>query len=138
MRLLPGATITDIDDIVQRLAEVQDELIALPDGASAERYQLLQKRDALREEAAKYAGDFDSERSDDDLVREMRALHSALDAGFKQRIDLVGQAGSDQQSALGGVALNAALSEAQGTNAVAARIARIRGILTDRGIDIPD
>jgi beta-glucosidase-like glycosyl hydrolase len=128
----------EIDDLVKRLSAVQERLLALPDGAFAERYQLQREQDELRTIASEFAIDLDADRADDDLVKELRALRVQFAAGHKQRIDLVGQAGSDQQSALGGVSLNAAISEAQGTNALEARIARIRGILKDRGVEISD
>ncbi|MEA2000372.1 MAG: hypothetical protein U9N84_00575 [Actinomycetota bacterium] len=129
------------NDIAARLAAVHDAIHALPDDAFAEKYQLLKEQDKLREEASQYAVDLDVQRSDTDLLSELSGLRSQLRQLEKQKIDLVTQAGSGGRSGemgnLGGVSLNAQMMEASGANRVQARIGVIKGILTDRGVDIP-
>lgn len=127
-------------DIVARLAEVQAALLALPDDAFAEKYELLQEQDRLREEAAQYAVNLDAERSDARLLSELSGLRSQLQALEKQKIDLVTQAGTyggGEMGNLGGVTLNAKMMEATGAGRIQARIGVVKGLLADRGVDIP-
>jgi hypothetical protein len=130
------------NDIATRLAVVHDAIRELPDDAFAEKYELLKEQDKLREEAAQYAVDLDAQRSDVDLLAELSGLRSQLKQLEKQKIDLVTQAGggapgTGNMGNLGGVALNAQMMEASGANRLQARIGLIKGILMDRGVDIP-
>ena len=68
-----------LEDVVRELAEVQDELLALPDEAFAERYALLKRQDALRVEAAEFHRDADAARPTSDLHAERDALRTQLD-----------------------------------------------------------
>ncbi len=128
---------TQLNEVLKELSDVQDALLALPDDAFGEKYELQQRRDELRETAAAFSEDLEAQRSSDDLWVELKALRRQLRALDGQRINLVSQAGSDQMSALGGVLLNTAISEGQGVDAVVARIGRIEGILIDRGEALP-
>ena len=133
----------DLDDVVRRLSEVQDQLLALADDAFAEKYRLQQRRDELRDLAEEFADDWDAERATEDLLRELKSLRQRLAEVDKQRVDLVSQAGSGGSegpggSGLGGVSLNAAISDAQGMGTIQARIGRINSILIDRGVEVPD
>jgi hypothetical protein len=123
----------EVGDLLRQLSEVQKALLALPDDAFADKYLLNQRRDELRAAAAEARANFDTERPSDDLRSELKALRNHLRKLDRQKIDLVGQAGSDQMSGLGGVQLNTAISAAQGAGSVQARISRIEGILIDRG-----
>ena len=134
---------TDLDDVVRRLSEVQDQLLALPDDAFAEKYRLQQRRKELRDLAEEFTDDWDAERPTENLLRELKSLRQRLAEVNKQRINLVSQAGSGGPegagaSGLGGVSLNTAISDAQGMGTIQARIGRINSILTDRGVEVPD
>ena len=134
---------SDIDHITRELARVDAELRALPDHAFEERYQLRKEQDAIREQAAKFAEDVDKNRSDEDLLAELRGLRSQLSQIEGQKIDLVTQAGGGAPGAsnmtnLGGVNINQRIAEASGAGRIQARIGRIKGILTDRGVAVPD
>ncbi|MCH7668242.1 MAG: hypothetical protein IIC71_03430 [Acidobacteria bacterium] len=129
-------------DIVARLVTVNDELLALPDDAFAEKYKLLKERDKLREEASQYAVDLDAQRSDAGLLTELAALRSQLQGLEGQRIDLVTQAGGGgggggEMGNLGGVSLNARILEAGGASRIQGRIGTIVSVLADRGVEIP-
>jgi hypothetical protein len=127
-------------DIAARLAAVHDAIRVLPDDAFAEKYELLKEQDKLREEAAQYAVDLDAQRSDNDLLAELAGLRSQLRGLEKQKIDLVTQAGGargGEMGNLGGVALNARIMEAGGGARLQAQLGIIKGILADRGVDIP-
>ncbi len=131
----------DLDLILRELSEVQDRLIALPEDAFAERYELRCHQDELRDQMASFRVDFDAERSTDDLLAELSGLRSRLTAIEGQRIDMVSQAGGS-----GGMTgamtpeegLNRKMDEAAGAGEIRSRIGRIKGILIDRGVEIPE
>jgi len=132
----------DLEKLNRELARVQDELIALSDDAFAEKFELQQRQDELRKQATAFQQDWDARRSNADLQRELAALRSQLGGIEDQKIDLAGFGGGSSEAGpgatgLGGVQLNQQMLEAQGANAVHARIGVIKGILADRGVD-PD
>lgn len=63
-----------VESLVKQLSEVQDLLIALPDDAFEERFELIHRRDELRTKAAHYAAGADPERPTEDLRAELVAL----------------------------------------------------------------
>ena len=133
----------DIDHITAELARIDAELRALPDDAFEARFRLRQEQDHLREKAAKFAQDIDNDRSDEDLLAELRGLRSQLSQIEAQKIDLVTQAGGGAPGAsnmtnLGGVDINQRIMESSGAGRIQARIGRIKGILADRGVAVPD
>ncbi|MEN8234492.1 MAG: hypothetical protein ABFR89_06165 [Actinomycetota bacterium] len=132
---------TSLDAMLQELSDIQDRLIALPSDAFAERYELRCRQDELRDEMASFRVDFDAERSTDDLLSELAGQRSRLVEIERQRVDMVSQAGGSG----GGVGaftpeegLNLKMDEAAGAGEITARIGRIKGILVDRGVDVPD
>jgi hypothetical protein len=134
--------VDQISVLIGELAEVNKKIWALPDDASAEKYELSKKRDALREQAEKYAVDADKDRSTVELLSELSGLRLQLGQIEGQKIDLVTQAGGGATGAsnmtnLGGVSLNAQMMEASGAGRLQARIGVIKGVLADRGVDVP-
>jgi len=134
---------SDISSLTQELADVDEQLRALPDDAFADKYELLKKQDELRERAAQFAVDADKERSTEALLSELSGLRSQLAQLDGQKIDLVVQAGGgavgmSNMGNLGGVALNARMTEASGTSRIQARIGVIKGVLADRDVEIPE
>ena len=134
-------TDVDLDQALRELSEVQDRLNALPTDAFAERYELRCRQDELRDQMASFRVDFDAERSTDDLLAELSGLRSRLTAIEGQRIDMVSQAGGS--GAMTGAmtpeeGLNRKMDEAAGAGEIRARIGRIKGILIDRGVSVPD
>ena len=130
-------------DIVSKLADVQKRLFDLPDDAFEEKYKLLNEQDQLREVASGYAGMVDSERSDEELLRELASKRQQMKSIEGKRIDLVVQAGSGGASTgemgnLGGVQINKGIEDALGLPAIKARIGVIKGTLRDRGVEFPD
>ncbi|MEA3501355.1 MAG: hypothetical protein U9R47_01160 [Actinomycetota bacterium] len=85
--------------------------------------------------------DFDAERSTEDLRSELSGLRSRLAVIEGQRIDMVSRAGGS-----GGMTgamipeegLNRKMGEAAGGGEIRSRIGRIKGILIDRGAEIPE
>lgn len=122
----------------RELAEITDALLALPEEARDERARLLERRDRIRAEARRRPVSSDDERSTEDLQAELAALERRVRALIGDRIDLVAQAGSSLASGAGadgwgGVQLNRAIDEAQGLEAVQARMRRVRQVLAERG-----
>ena len=132
---------SDPTEINRKLADVQDRLIALPEDAFAQRWELRKEQDELREQAREFAYAVDEDKFDDELLSELRSLRKRMKAIEHQRIDLVGQAGggsmSGEMSNLGGVKLNRSIDNAMGLPKIRARIGVIKGVLMDRGVDIP-
>jgi hypothetical protein len=138
---MPESTST-VAEVTARLAEVQLRLLDLPDDAFAEKYQLIKEQARLRAEAANFAEAIDSERSDEELLRELGALRSRMQSIEKQRIDLVMQAGggslTGEMGNLGGVQINKGIDDAFGLPKIKARIGSIKGTLSDRGVKVPE
>jgi hypothetical protein len=131
---------TSPGEIVRLLSEVQDELIALPDDAFAQRWELRKRQDELREQAREFSYPMYEDKFDDELLAELRALREQMKWIEKQRIDLVVQAGSggvSNMGNLGGVAINKGIDDAQGLPQIKSKIGRIKGILEDRGVTVP-
>ncbi len=134
---------TDVGDVTALLADVQRRLHELPDDAFAEKFELHKEQDILREEARRFADDLDQGRDTAELLAELAALRTQMHAIEGQRIDLVFQAGSGGSSTgemgnLGGVSLNRGMDEAMGLPKIKARIGLLKGILTDRGVEVPE
>jgi len=132
---------SDPTDLNRKLADVQDRLIALPDDAFEQRWNLRKEQQDLREQARAFAYAVDEDKFDDELLSELRSLRERMKAIEHQRIDLVGQAGGGSMSGemgnLGGVKLNRSIDDAMGLPKIKARIGVIKGVLMDRGVDIP-
>ena len=132
----------DIAALIRELADVDEQLRSLPDDAFAEKHELLRRQYELRERAAEFAVDRDKARSTPELLSELSGLRSQLAQIEGQRIDLVTQAGGGATGAsnmgnLGGVSLNAQMGEASGAGRIQARIGVIKGVLTDRSVEVP-
>ncbi|MGI9585768.1 MAG: hypothetical protein ACR2N7_09290 [Acidimicrobiia bacterium] len=130
-------------DVVRQLAAIQDRLIALPDDAFAERWELRKEQDNLRKKAAAFAYALDEDKFDDELLSELEALRGRMRSIEKQRIDLVMQSGSGgsasgEMSSLGAVKINKAMDDASGLPAIKARIGVIKGVLINRDVEIPE
>jgi hypothetical protein len=133
---------SDVDDLIKELGEIQKQLAELPEDANAERFELRKRQDELRAEAREHAGDLDKDRPTSEMLYELDALRAQMKAVEGQRIDLVQQAGSGgaatgEMGNLGGVKINKGIDDAMGLPGIKARIGRLKGILRDRGFDIP-
>jgi hypothetical protein len=133
---------SDVDDLIKELGEIQKQLAELPEDANDERFRLRQRQDELRALAREHAGDLDKDRPTSEMLYELDALRAQMKAVESQRIDLVQQAGSGgaasgEMGNLGGVKINKGIDDAQGLPGIKARIGRLKGILRDRGVDIP-
>jgi len=98
----------DLFAITKELADIQEQLRALPEDAREERFRLHRRQDELRAIARSVDNPMDAGRSDADLLAELKALRQQMQSIEKQRIDLVMQAGSGGASTgemgnLGGV-----------------------------------
>jgi hypothetical protein len=133
----------DPGDIARQLADLQRQLIDLPPDAFGERVELRRRQDELRALARTADNAMDADRTDAQLLDELAGLRKRMQAIERQRIDLVKQAGSggatsSEMGNLGGVKINKAIDDAHGLPAIKARIGVIKGMLSDRGVDVPD
>lgn len=134
---------TDLDAILHELADVQDRLSALPSDAFAERYELRCRQDELRDQVASLRVDLDVERSTDDLLAELAGQRARLAEIESQRIDVVSQSGGGTYAGAGSdgwgaVEINRQIENGSGASELRARIGRIKGILIDRGVELPE
>ncbi|MDX2342880.1 MAG: hypothetical protein QNL12_03710 [Acidimicrobiia bacterium] len=60
--------------LIRDLAAIQNQLIALPDDAFTERFELLRRQEQLRLEAEEHAAGADRERPTEDLRAELASL----------------------------------------------------------------
>ncbi len=130
-----------LDDIVRRLSEVTDELLALEDADFPNRFRLETERDALRAQAADFHQRKDEGRSTEQLHAELTARRRQLEQLREQLINRAAQAsaasgrGGGGERPIGadrGGTINHAMMEAQGTRSVVARIAEIEQELARR------
>lgn len=130
----------DVDELIRELGEVQDRLIALPDDAFAERFELLRRQDELRERAAAHTAGVDNERPTEDLLAELAALRKRRDSLESQHINVMLQASNVDAAGFSGHAdaaqMNRRMDDAQGMAQIVSRIGRLKGVLADRGIEI--
>lgn len=126
-----------VNELNQRLAQIQDELLGLAPDDFAKKHALHSERDSLRAEAADYGKDRDVTRPSADMIAELKALRAQLAAVRAGYVDAVGQAGAGEAGAWNGpadtIALNAGIDRAQGVERIVHRIARLETILKERG-----
>jgi len=130
-----------LDQLNRELADIQRKLIDLPRDAFAERYELEKRRDGLRKQASEFHTDWDQQRSDADLLTELRALRGQLKSIDRNRINTASQVGGNPGTGAGdggkgAIDINNAMRNAQGTAQVEARVARIVAVLEERGVKI--
>ena len=102
-----------VETLVRQLSDIQDQLIALPDDAFDQRFELVRRQQELRGQAADHAEGADKERTTEDLLAELASLR------FR----------SEEQRMVDTSARSHDITRVEG------RIARIRGILIERGVD---
>ena len=127
----------DVEAVVKRLAEVQDELLSLDSDDFATRYRLESERDRLRDQAAEFSGAVDAGRPTHEIERELASLRSQLEAIEASKIDMVMQSGGGTNAGagadgMGGVVLNQQIGAASGIDKIRSRIAQLETVLHDR------
>ena len=127
--------------LTRELAEIQDHLLELPDDAFAEKFRLHRRRDELRDRLRASAPDLDATRSDEELIRELAAQRSQLAALESQQVNMTSQsmaglrAGSFSASER---ILADKVTQSLGIDGVQRRIAYLKALLEERGVDYPD
>ena len=123
-----------LDELTKRLSQIQDELAALPCGASPQRYALLTERDALRRAAASYRSTADESRSTKALEAELASLKKRRKQSIAQRTGFATSKGGGSHSPSSGawVKLGSQAMAGDDLSMVNARIARIEDILAKR------
>ena len=123
-----------LDAITRGLAEIQDQIMALEPGPSAERYRLLLERDKLRLAAREYRSDWDDGRSNEDLELELEALQALRTQIVAERTGFVTSKGGNNQGPAGGAWVKLrrqALSSGQ-MGPINARINKLEDTLSER------
>lgn len=125
---------TRLEEVTLRLAAIQDALMALPDGASSERHELLKERDALRAEAAGFSVDHDQNRSTQELEAELASLrHRRKQIVGARSGYATGKGGNNAGPASGAwVKLAEQSKSAGGLGVLNARISQIEDVLATR------
>lgn len=124
------------DELNQRLAEIQDELLSVSHDDFSRKYALHLERDTLRDESARYKKDQDVDRSSSDIIDEVKALKRQVASIRSGYVNAVGQAGAGEGGWNGPadtIALNAGIDKAQGVERIVHRIARLETLLKERG-----
>lgn len=123
-----------VGEITRRLGEIQDELMALPPGASPERYVLLTERDVLRRRAGGFRTSADETRSSQRLEAELRALRRRRKQSVSQRTGFATGKGGGNHSPTPGAWVKLGVQALAGDDLsrVNARIAEIEDVLSKR------
>ena len=131
---------SSVEDVSLRLAAIHDELAALPDGPSPERYILLKELDLLREEAAGFVANVDTERPTTDLEAELASLRRSRKQILDARKGYVMSKGGDNAGPASGtwVKLSIQSRSAAGVDRLNVRISRIEDVLASRREDNPE
>ena len=120
-----------VDEVVKRLAEVADELLALNEDDFAARFKLETERDGLRDHAAEFHQPKDEGRPTKQLLAELTArrkqLHATQASSDFGRGCIEHPLGADS----GGTMYNARMN-AQGARSIVARIAELEQELAGR------
>lgn len=131
---------TDIEHLTRELADLHDRLAELGADDFAERHRLLQRQDAVRAELRSTGKDADLERSDEALLSELAARRAQLAELERQQINMTSQSIAGAQ----GITFSASerriadgLTASLGIPEIQARIGRLKGVLEQRGVEIP-
>ncbi len=129
---------TELDDLVRRLAEATDELLRLEADDFERRFALEKERDELRAQAERYHRGKDERRTVVELERELKSRQRQLDTLHATKINMTYQANNATGGHVGSIGadrggtLNNALMGAQGADSVIARIAELEQELARR------
>lgn len=123
-----------LDELTRRLSQIQDELSALPCGASPQRYELLIERDRLRRAATAYREGLDDGRSTKRLEAELASLKRRRNQSVAQRTGFVTAKGGGNHSPTPGAWLKLRSQALAGDDLgpVNARISQIEDVLSKR------
>ena len=122
---------TDIDAILQELAEISERLDALPEGARDERAELQRRRDQLHTAARDLQPEDPAE-----MRAELRRLETLWESIRKDHIDVVKQAGDVGSGGAFGftadaMAINRAIDENAGKEEIESRIKYLKSRLAE-------
>ncbi|MGB7859946.1 MAG: hypothetical protein WBM90_05570 [Acidimicrobiia bacterium] len=124
----------EVDDLVLRLAQVQDALATLPDGPSPERFELLTEQDTLRARARVFQGHRDRDRSLPELEDELASLKSQRKHLISDRTGYATSKGGNNAGPASGawVALGKSSLSSSGLDRINIRINQIEDELKSR------
>ena len=114
----------ELEQVVARLAQIVDELLAVDEGDFAARFALEKERDELRARAESFHERKDEHRSSDELRAELASRKAQLDAMKDQ---LVNRATQASPAAGGGGGGDVPLGERYGGNTTHAALRAMGG-----------
>lgn len=127
---------------MEELAAITQQLAELPRDAFLEKIDIQSRQNELRAEAAELRRGASVATATDELLAQLTKLRRQRDAIEKSRIDVVQQSGNTGTGVFLGtnhqgdaMRINRRIDEAHGLSDLEARIGRIKGMLTDRGVD---
>jgi hypothetical protein len=130
-----------LDDITRDLAQVTDELLALPADDFGGRYELLTRQDQLRREADRFQADFDEQRPAAEISSELAEVRKRRDAAIAHntvRVMASGPGGTGGAAAAVSASMVRLSMQAKASSpidALNARVAHLDAVLAARGID---
>jgi hypothetical protein len=128
---------SSVEEIVLRLAAIIDELAALPEGPSPERFQLLTERYTLREQAREWKMAVDEGRSTESLEAELASLTQRRKSLVKSRGGYITGDSADSAGRVGApmTALRGNRGSVGGVDQLTVRISQIEDTLATRSRD---
>ena len=133
---------SDIDAILNELADIDQKLEELPADAYDERITLRSRHEELRQEAAQLAAAAQDDRPTAEIQAELGALRHQLQEIEDGKIDVVMQSGGGGAAGpgaegLGAIGINQQIDSASGADEIRHRANHLTELLRRRGID-PD
>jgi chromosome segregation ATPase len=109
-----------LEDLNRQLAKILDRLLELAPDDFAEKHRLKTDQDRLRKLTRQYAQDRDAIRSSEDMLAELKARKSALEAFGKQMMGSAKMASAGLDAGSGGPgdasSINATMKSAHNIN----------------------
>jgi hypothetical protein len=124
-----------LDDLVRRLAELDDTLRNLPPESYELRFQLKVEQDELRQVAAGWGAEALARRSDEALQAEARSIRAAIDRLFGTQINMVSQMQARIPPQPSEIALNRQILEAGGIDKLRQRLVLVTAELELRRLE---
>jgi hypothetical protein len=128
---------SSVEEIMLRLAAIIDELAALPEGFSPERFRLLTERNTLRTKARESKMAIDEGRSTESLEAELASLRQRRKSLVNSTGGYITGASADSAGRVGGslTALRGKTGSAGGVDQLTVRITQIEDALATRSRD---
>ena len=130
----------ELSSIMRELAELQDQITAMPIDAKDDKLALLARQDELRTQAARLADRVDGSCSTQELLRQLAGLRRQRAALERQRAETLGTPRSFRPGTFDGGSQTATTPRGRPSEdsapRIEERIRRVRSLLEERGIEL--